>query len=722
MKSMGPGALVLVVGLAVYSSEIHAATDCNSDVVDVDAVTGLVEISTSLRVSDLSVKGEATFASPISGDTSFDGGLSVGGLLSATNGLTCTGDALVSGQLTVNGSGLFRTDLEVDGIAKVAKTLTVGPPWTPPADVDPLVYQGAIFAQSAFLARNLDVTESGFVGGNLHVAGNSFVTGDASTIGAAQFGSSVTIDGSTSIAAGLSVAGPAQVDASLAVGGDASVGGLLTVGNLSLQQALETTGDATVGGILSVTGDARFQSGLSIDGSASAAAELSIGVPMSISGDLTSSGTWSVSGVAGFHSGLAIDGSASADAELSVGIPTSISGELTVTSPAQFSNTVFFPGGTLAAASGDFIVGQELSAGSVRSSGLLSVSGVAELHSGLSIDGSADAELSVGVPATLSKVVTIMDRLAIGASAAAKKLSVRSAEPIVALFQGDDLDETLLDVRAMGSVTADAGIRLIQASTLRWQVGFDGTDNDKFKIATGHQFNQTRLTIDRDTGHVGIGTSSPGADLHVRSPQSAQLRLEAGAAQSAVLSLTADTEWQLANRSGEPGAPFVLRDQTTGTDVVRVESGVSGTAINIGADGRVSIGTTNPFPNASLSVAGAVQATEIIVESGGADFVFEPGYRLPPLEETERFIQEHGHLPYVPSASTIQEQGVSLGKMQAGQLQLMEELTLHLLAMKRRSDELERKNRDLEKRLEALESLVPGADRSVARSRSGRER
>jgi hypothetical protein len=62
-----------------------------------------------------------------------------------------------------------------------------------------------------------------------------------------------------------------------------------------------------------------------------------------------------------------------------------------------------------------------------------------------------------------------------------------------------------------------------------------------------------------------------------------------------------------------------------------------------GTSGYVGIGTTNP--QHLLHVAGTIGAEEVIVSSTGADYVFQPGYRLRPLSEVNAFIQENHHLP-----------------------------------------------------------------------------
>jgi hypothetical protein len=54
--------------------------------------------------------------------------------------------------------------------------------------------------------------------------------------------------------------------------------------------------------------------------------------------------------------------------------------------------------------------------------------------------------------------------------------------------------------------------------------------------------------------------------------------------------------------------------------------------------GNVGIGTTSPVH--PRHVAGVIGAEEVIVSSTGADYVFHPDYRLAPLTEVARYIQD----------------------------------------------------------------------------------
>lgn len=105
--------------------------------------------------------------------------------------------------------------------------------------------------------------------------------------------------------------------------------------------------------------------------------------------------------------------------------------------------------------------------------------------------------------------------------------------------------------------------------------------------------------------------------------------------------------------------------------------------------GNVGIGTDNP--KNKLEVAGIIRATEVKVEAmPWADFVFDKEYKLRSLEELENHINKHKHLPDIPSEVEVNENGVSLGEMQAKLLQKIEELTLYVIELKKENIEIKK--------------------------------
>jgi hypothetical protein len=108
----------------------------------------------------------------------------------------------------------------------------------------------------------------------------------------------------------------------------------------------------------------------------------------------------------------------------------------------------------------------------------------------------------------------------------------------------------------------------------------------------------------------------------------------------------------------------------------------------VNTNGYVGIGTA--APDAALTVKGTIHTNEVKVDLNvpGPDYVFEKDYPLMSLEETKAYIDANKHLPEVPSAKEMEKNGVQLGEMNMLLLKKVEELTLHLIEMKKENEEL----------------------------------
>ncbi|SHL10991.1 hypothetical protein [Flavobacterium chilense] len=112
---------------------------------------------------------------------------------------------------------------------------------------------------------------------------------------------------------------------------------------------------------------------------------------------------------------------------------------------------------------------------------------------------------------------------------------------------------------------------------------------------------------------------------------------------------------------------------------------------NILTDSNIGIGTSNFIDGSTtykLSVKGKIRAEEIKVYNTWADYVFSKDHKLPTLKEVETYIVKNGHLPNVPSAKEIKENGLELGEMVKIQQEKIEELTLYLIQQNKEMDEL----------------------------------
>lgn len=112
----------------------------------------------------------------------------------------------------------------------------------------------------------------------------------------------------------------------------------------------------------------------------------------------------------------------------------------------------------------------------------------------------------------------------------------------------------------------------------------------------------------------------------------------------------------------------------------------------IKGDGRIGLGTDSPDSNYLLDAEGKIRACEVkVANPGWCDYVFAPNYELMSLFEIEQFILSNRHLPDVPSESQVEEEGINLAEMNAILLKKIEEMTLHMIAMEKRVNELETK-------------------------------
>ncbi len=103
-------------------------------------------------------------------------------------------------------------------------------------------------------------------------------------------------------------------------------------------------------------------------------------------------------------------------------------------------------------------------------------------------------------------------------------------------------------------------------------------------------------------------------------------------------------------------------------------------------NGAVGIGVVSgaSIPAGSLlAVDGKITCEEVLVKlsENWPDYVFAKDYPLAPLSEVKSYIDEHQHLPGIPAAATIQDEGIELGEMQRRMMEKIEELTLYIIQL-----------------------------------------
>jgi hypothetical protein len=202
----------------------------------------------------------------------------------------------------------------------------------------------------------------------------------------------------------------------------------------------------------------------------------------------------------------------------------------------------------------------------------------------------------------------------------------------------------------------------------------EGSDNlAVYAAARNGSSDNVAIGVPSDGGRVGIGDLSPSHKLHVNSA---------------------------------PGED-VARFQVDGFTKLNI---ASDGGVNIGAgaseyapDGGLYVGNellvnTNSIATGFMvSVDGKIMCEELRVMDSGdwPDYVFTSDYSLRSIEEVEAFIESEKHLPGIPSASDMEEEGIMVGEMQKLLIQKVEELTLYVI-------ELNNQNRKSQSEIEAL--------------------
>jgi hypothetical protein len=290
--------------------------------------------------------------------------------------------------------------------------------------------------------------------------------------------------------------------------------------------------------------------------------------------------------------------------------------------------------------------------------------------------GTSPFHIDVGAP-TNSLFVAASGNVGLGTSSPAQKLQL--AQDLSPTMRFEQLGTQI------GNFTFPPRIWDIQASDDVFVVRDTTTGPEPLAIRAGAA---TESFVIGTNGKVGFGTFSPQGNLHING----------GAAQDIFSGMGPDLNAGPAFNFGYSGASFGagtgffnVRGTASGMNPSLRFATVNQQRLIITNAGRVGI--NNLAPSQQLDVTGNIRASGSFIAGGTTlnvpDYVFEPDYKLMPLTTLAAYVEKEKHLPDIPSAQEIKEQGVNMSELQMQLLKKVEELTLYTLEQEKTNQQQE---------------------------------
>ena len=221
------------------------------------------------------------------------------------------------------------------------------------------------------------------------------------------------------------------------------------------------------------------------------------------------------------------------------------------------------------------------------------------------------------------------------------------------------------------------------------------TEGATFEIRGSGQFSTSIIEFDGNAGSINSNslnsTSINSEQVSIGTSNSRVIELKSNNVGGEIElyddnSRTIKIDGQSSNGNSASGSAITLYD-AVGTQKIKL---IADSGIQILDGEKLQIGSVTVPTGYLMGVDGKAIFEEVQVQLSGSwpDYVFKKNYKLMPLDDLRNFINENNHLPGIPAANEIENNGLTIGEMQRKMMEKIEELTLHVIQLNEDNIEL----------------------------------